>query len=93
MSEAIERIIAEIAGEKTDGASSLALRGLDAMELLCDELPDDPGSALLSVRDLVMRIDRLRPSMDSCVSFLLPIIIVACEKMSLSSSTLTAFQA
>jgi translation initiation factor 2B subunit (eIF-2B alpha/beta/delta family) len=63
MSEAIERVIAEIAGEKSDGATSLALRGLDAMELLCDGLPDDPAAALERARGLARRIDRLRPSM------------------------------
>ncbi|MCK9458965.1 MAG: hypothetical protein M0R80_04940 [Proteobacteria bacterium] len=63
MTAAIERIIEEIAGEKSDGATSLALRGLDAMELLCAELPDDPAAALDRVRDLAIRIDRLRPSM------------------------------
>jgi ribose 1,5-bisphosphate isomerase len=63
MTEAIERIIAEIAGEKSDGATSLALRGLDAMELLCGELPDDPAVALPRIRGLAKRIDRLRPSM------------------------------
>jgi translation initiation factor eIF-2B subunit delta len=63
MTEAIERVIAEIAGEKSDGASSLALRGLDALELLCGELPDDPTAAISRVRHLAMRIDRLRPSM------------------------------
>jgi len=63
MTEAIERIIAEIAGEKSDGATSLALRGLDALEILCAELPDDPAAAMARVRGLAVRIDRLRPSM------------------------------
>jgi translation initiation factor eIF-2B subunit delta len=63
MSDAIERIIAEIAGDKSDGATSLALRGLDALEQLGDALPDDPEAALARVRALAARIDRLRPSM------------------------------
>ena len=61
--ENVERILAEIAGEKADGASSLSLRGLDALEMLAGDLPDERRAALAQIRSLALRIDRLRPSM------------------------------
>jgi len=63
MIQNIERILAEIAEEKSDGATSLALRGLDALEMLSADLPDDREEALVRIRALARRIDEIRPSM------------------------------
>jgi translation initiation factor 2B subunit (eIF-2B alpha/beta/delta family) len=63
MLENIERILDEIAGDKSDGATSLSLRGLDALDMLSAELPDDRVEALALIRALALRIDGIRPSM------------------------------
>lgn len=58
----VEAILEEIALEKSDGATSLAARGLDALEILADDLPDDRQAALDRVNGLARRIDGLRPT-------------------------------
>jgi translation initiation factor 2B subunit (eIF-2B alpha/beta/delta family) len=60
--EAVETILAEIAGDKSDGATSLALRGLDALEQLCGDLPAERDPALEQIAELAARIDAIRPS-------------------------------
>lgn len=61
--EAIDAILSEIAEERSDGATSLALRGLDALEVLANHLPPDRQEALDGVSELASRIDALRPSL------------------------------
>jgi len=58
----VEAILTEIAEERSDGATSLAARGLDAIELLADDLPAERDQALERITALTRRIDGLRPS-------------------------------
>jgi len=60
---AVEAILAEIAEEQSDGATSLALRGLDALETLADDLHEDRQPALDRISELAARIDALRPAL------------------------------
>jgi methylthioribose-1-phosphate isomerase len=61
--ESVETILEAIAADKSDGATSLALRGLDALEALSAELPAERDPALTRIAQLAERLDRLRPSM------------------------------
>jgi translation initiation factor 2B subunit (eIF-2B alpha/beta/delta family) len=61
--EAVEAILREIAEERSDGATSLAARGLDALEILADDLPDEQRAALDRIDGLARRIDGLRPTL------------------------------
>ncbi len=60
---AILDIIAKISGDKSDGATSLALRGLDALELLSSTIPEDCEDPRSVILELTAKIDSLRPSM------------------------------
>jgi translation initiation factor 2B subunit (eIF-2B alpha/beta/delta family) len=59
----IEKILEFISVNRLDGATSLAGRGLDALDALARCLP--PASAGREARALAARIDALRPSMAS----------------------------
>ena len=59
----IKIILDDIRGDKSDGATSLAIRGRDALEALCGNLPDEVDDALALMIGLVGTIDSLRPSM------------------------------
>ena len=63
MNPKIEQIVSGIATDKSDGATSLALRGLDALEALADDLPADPVKAVAEMAMLAGLLDNLRPSM------------------------------
>lgn len=62
VSEAVEAILADIVENKSGGATTLALRGLDALEALSDDLPAEKDPAFELITALVARIDALRPS-------------------------------
>ena len=59
----IARILRQIADDKSDGATSLAARGLDALELLAATLDESAPDALERAAELAARVDALRPSM------------------------------
>jgi len=59
----IENILADIRGDKSEGATSLALRGLDAIEAMARDLPEDLDEAKEALISLAATIDSLRPSM------------------------------
>jgi ribose 1,5-bisphosphate isomerase len=61
----VEEILKEISGNRRDGATTIAMRGLDALEIHAGSLSEDPGQAEIQVADLVYRIDALRPSLGS----------------------------
>jgi translation initiation factor 2B subunit (eIF-2B alpha/beta/delta family) len=62
MSLIVNRILSLIESDRSEGAASLALRGLDALEAAAPSLPPDPTAAGLELARLAARIDGLRPS-------------------------------
>ena len=63
MNPRIEQIVSGIATDKSDGATTLAGRGLDALEVLADDLSTDPTAAVAEMAMLAGLLDNLRPSM------------------------------
>ncbi|MDJ0765132.1 MAG: hypothetical protein QNJ97_19285 [Myxococcota bacterium] len=59
----IETILEAIATDRTNGATALAERGLDALELLARTLSDDAIEAEKLAVALARRIDQVRPAM------------------------------
>ena len=59
----IEIILDDIRGDKSEGATSLALRGLDAIEAMSRHLPEELEEATEAIVSLAATIDSLRPSM------------------------------
>jgi len=58
----VDDILAQIEADRSEGAASLALRGLDVLEAAAPSLPADPALAGRELVWLVARIDTLRPS-------------------------------
>jgi translation initiation factor 2B subunit (eIF-2B alpha/beta/delta family) len=58
----IDEILAQIEADRSEGAASLALRGLDALEAAAPSLPPDPAAAGRELARLAARIDSLRPA-------------------------------
>ena len=65
MNNETHKIFDEISGDKSDGATSLALRGLDALDSISPDLPDDPEQAMEIIVATVTVLDSLRPSMSA----------------------------
>ncbi len=59
----IDQIATEIRADTKSGATTLAARGLDALDLLASDLPKDNNRAEKSVVELVRTLDGLRRSM------------------------------
>ena len=65
MNNETHKFFDEIRGDKSDGATSLALRGLDALDSIAPDLPDDPEQAMEIIVATVTVLDSLRPSMSA----------------------------
>ncbi len=59
----VDKIVNEIAVDFKSGATALASRGLDALEILAKSLSQDPNAAKKDLTDLVQRLEEVRPSM------------------------------
>jgi translation initiation factor 2B subunit (eIF-2B alpha/beta/delta family) len=59
----IDTILSDIAVDNKNGATALATRGLDAMAMLAEVLPENAAQAEYLVIDLIRRLDAVRPSM------------------------------
>ncbi|MCP4601307.1 MAG: hypothetical protein GY847_12420 [Proteobacteria bacterium] len=62
MQTRVDKILEEIATDFKNGATSLAGRGLDALEVLAQTLPEDPKEAKKQVVSLIERLKVIRPS-------------------------------
>jgi ribose 1,5-bisphosphate isomerase len=58
----VNEILSQIEADRSEGATSLALRGLDALEACAPSLPADQAAAKRALVLLAARIDSLRPS-------------------------------
>ena len=59
----VEEILSQIESDKENGATYLAGRGLDVLEIFATSLEGDAQAAESSLQDLVKRISSIRPSM------------------------------